>query len=55
MSVWVALGLTFVVLFGLLSLMLLVMLAAALMDFGSNPHLHGLYGNGGYTPSAHIY
>ena len=55
MSAWQAVALMFVVLMVLLLLLLVVMFAAALMDFGSNPHLHGLYGNGGYTPSAHIY
>ena len=55
MSAWRAVALMFVVLMVLLLLLFLVMFAAALMDFGSNPHLHGLYGNGGYTPSSHIY
>lgn len=55
MSAWRAVALIVVVMMVLMLLMFLAMFAAALMDFGSNPHLHGLYGNGGYTPSSHIY
>ena len=32
-----------------------LMIVAALMDFGGNPHLHGLYGHGGSEDSILLY
>ena len=54
MSEWLVIGVFLVVLMALFLLCALG-IVAALMDFGDNPHLHGLYGNGGSEHATLIY
>ena len=54
MTAWQMAWLILIV-FSVLCTLFVVAIIAALMDFGDNPHLHGLYGNGGSESSNGIF